>query len=72
MNVLLTRGKEQNSMLSVASAVKSKRAELGKEKVILIDNGDLYQGTPVSQVQLFDYAGGIQMLRSPWQSAIAR
>lgn len=71
MNVL-TGGKEQNSMLSVASAVKSTREEFGKKNVILIDNGDLFQVTPVSQVQLFDYARGIQMLRLPWQFTLAR
>ena len=40
----------KNTMLNVSTAVASVRAE--KENVILIDNGDTYQGTPVSSYQL--------------------
>lgn len=42
--------KTTNSMLNVATAVAGIRAE--KENVILLDNGDTYQGTPVSSYQL--------------------
>ena len=34
------------------------RQEFGEENVLLVDNGDLFQGTPVSQVQLLEYAAG--------------
>ena len=47
---VLNDTKTTNSMLNVATAVKGVRA--GKENVILIDNGDTYQGTPVSSYQL--------------------
>ncbi len=40
-----------NSLLKVSTAVKSIREEYG-DNVILIDNGDLYQGTPVSTYQI--------------------
>ena len=43
---LLTGGSVSNSMLNVATAVAQIRSE--KSNVILIDNGDTYQGTPVS------------------------
>ena len=39
-----------NSMLNVATAVAGIRAE--HENVILLDNGDTYQGTPISSYQL--------------------
>lgn len=41
-----------NSMLKVATVVKQERDKFGKDKIILIDNGDLLQGTLVSQFAL--------------------
>lgn len=38
-----------NSMLKAATVVKQERDKFGKDKIILIDNGDLLQGTLVSQ-----------------------
>ena len=49
---LLTDAPETNNMLAVSSAVRQFREAYGEERVILIDNGDLFQGTPVSEVQL--------------------
>lgn len=53
---LLTGGNASDTMLNVATAVASVRTE--KENVILIDNGDTYQGTPVSSYQLSQQAAG--------------
>ena len=55
---LLTLSAVKNNMLRVSTAVNRIRAEFGPENVLLIDNGDLFQGTPVSQVQLFRYFAG--------------
>lgn len=55
---VLTGGAVKNNMLRVSTAVKEIREEYGAENVLLVDNGDLFQGTPVSQVQLMDYASG--------------
>ena len=49
---------EKHSMLRVSTAVKKTREMYGEENVILIDNGDLFQGTPVSQTQLMEYSSG--------------
>lgn len=54
---LLTDQPEKSSMLSVATAAARTREEFGKDNVILIDNGDLYQGTPFSQLSLSEYSG---------------
>ena len=54
---LLTGGSVGNSMLNVATAVEQIRSE--KSNVILIDNGDTYQGTPVSSYQLSRQAAGL-------------
>ena len=54
---LLTDQPEKNSMLSVATAAAKTREEFGEDNVILIDNGDLYQGTPFSQLSLTEYTG---------------
>lgn len=40
-----------NSMLRVATAVKAARAKYG-DNVIVIDNGDLFQGTPISSYNI--------------------
>ncbi len=55
---LLTDARLTSNILHASTAVKQFRAEFGEENVLLIDNGDLYQGNPVSQVQLMDYAAG--------------
>ncbi len=55
---VLTGSAERNNMLRAASAVKHFRGVYGADNVLVIDNGDLYQGTPVSQVQLSDRAAG--------------
>ena len=55
---ILTDGAQDHNMLRVSSAVNEARTEFGKENVILIDNGDLFQGTPESQIQLFQFGSG--------------
>lgn len=55
---LLTEKPEPNNMLRVSTAVQKIREEYGEENVLLIDNGDTFQGTPVSQIQLLNYAKG--------------
>ncbi len=49
---LLTGGKVPHNMLRVSTAVKQIRDAYGPEHVLLIDNGDLFQGTPVSEDHL--------------------
>ncbi len=49
---LLTDEKVANNMLGVSTAVRQIREAYGKEQVILIDNGDLFQGTPISEMQI--------------------
>ena len=49
---VLTDEETRPTMLRVSTAVDQYRAEYGPENVLLIDNGDLFQGTPVSEVQL--------------------
>ena len=48
---VLTEANENNNMLRVSTAVQEYRDNYG-ENLLVIDNGDLYQGTPVSVVQL--------------------
>ena len=55
---ILTGYDENNNMLRVSTAVSEIRDAFGPENVILIDNGDLFQGTPISQIQLSRYAAG--------------
>ena len=55
---LLRGTEEKNNMLRVSSAVRQIREAFGKDNVLLLDNGDLFQGTPVSQVQLSRKAAG--------------
>ena len=52
-----------NSMLNVATAVKEIRASY--DNVILLDNGDTYQGTPVSSYQLSLQKQGLTELPNP-------
>ena len=56
---ILTDGTEGSHMLKVKTAVSEIRAAYGAENVLLLDNGDLYQGTPVSSVQLNRYSQGL-------------
>ena len=64
---ILTDGIEYNSLLSIKTAANEVRAELGAENVLLIDNGDLYQGNPVSTVQLSKITSG----ESDWPAVMA-
>ena len=56
---VLTGGAEKHNMLRVSTAVKEIRAAFGEENVLLIDNGDLYQGTQVSEYQLLQRHMGL-------------
>ncbi len=47
-----------NSMLNVATAVAQMRETYG-ESMVLLDNGDTYQGTPVSTLQISNYTQGL-------------
>ncbi len=49
---VLTGAAEKNNILRISTAVNKIREKYGKEHVFLIDNGDLYQGTQVSEYQL--------------------
>ncbi|MBQ9291561.1 MAG: metallophosphoesterase [Clostridia bacterium] len=49
---VLTGSAEKNNLLRISTAVNEIREKYGKEQVLLIDNGDLYQGTQVSEYQL--------------------
>ena len=51
---LLTGDKVPQNMLRVSTAVQQIRDAYGPEHVILIDNGDLFQGTVISEVHLLD------------------
>lgn len=66
---LLTGGSVSNSMLNVATAVAKIRSE--KSNVILIDNGDTYQGTPVSSYQLSRQAAGLTEDPNPMALSMA-
>ena len=55
---VLTDGTESNNMLRVSTAVKQIRETYGADNVITVDNGDLYQGTPVSSYQISLYDKG--------------
>ena len=55
---ILTDSDQPHNMLRVSTAVTQTRDEYGSNNVILIDNGDLFQGTPVSQTQLYQYGSG--------------
>ena len=69
---LLTLSAENNNMLRVSTAVNRIRSEFGPENVLLIDNGDLFQGTPVSQVQLLQYFAGSSNLPPAMALCLAR
>ena len=55
---LLTDLPEPHNMLRVSTAVNTMRDEYGKENVIVIDNGDLFEGDAVSELPLLKYANG--------------
>lgn len=55
---VLTDAAEKNNMLHVSTAARQFREKYGAENVLLIDNGDLFQGTAVSEIQLLDYISG--------------
>ena len=52
-----------NTMLHVSTAVKEVRSQY--DNVILIDNGDLYQGTPISSYQIQMQTQGLTDLKNP-------
>ncbi len=52
---LLNDTSVNNSLLNVSTAVNDYRETYGEENVILLDAGDLYQGTPVSTYQISLY-----------------
>ena len=49
---ILTETEVKQNMLRVSTAVQEIRKQYRNENVILIDNGDLFQGTPVSETHL--------------------
>lgn len=49
---LVTDAPVKANMLRVSEAVRQVRDEYGKENVIVLDNGDAFQGTMISQLQL--------------------
>ncbi len=66
-NILNDTG-ASNTMLHVSTAVEAIRAQ--KENVILIENGDTYQGTPVSSYQLSLQKQGLTELPNPMALAM--
>ena len=66
---VLTGSSESATMLAVATAAAKVRAE--KENVLLIDNGDIYQGTQVSGYQLAQQAAGATTDPNPMALSLA-
>ena len=66
---LLNDTNVNDSLLNVATAVKEIRAEFG-ENTILIDNGDLYQGTPVASYHISQYSMGLTDSMNPMTLAL--
>ena len=58
-----------NSMLNVATAVAKMRETYG-DNVVLVDNGDTYQGTPVSTLQISQYTQGVTTDPNPMAVAM--
>ncbi len=58
-----------NSMLNVSTAVNTIRNTYG-ESIVLIDNGDTYQGTPVSTLQISNYTQGLTTDPNPMALAM--
>ena len=55
---LVTNKADTRNMLKVKSAVDQTKASYGADRVLVIDNGDLYCGTPVSESQLEQFVQG--------------
>ncbi|MBQ1439732.1 MAG: bifunctional metallophosphatase/5'-nucleotidase [Solobacterium sp.] len=55
---LLTDLPEPHNMLRVSTAVNTMRDEYGKENVIVLDNGDLFEGEAISELHLDQYEAG--------------
>ena len=55
---VLTDTPETDNMLRVSTAVNTIRDEYGNGNVIVIDNGDAFQGEAISELQLLDYGDG--------------
>ena len=53
---ILTNADVKQNMLRVSTAVQEIRQMYGDGRVVLIDNGDTFQGTPVSEVHLIHAA----------------
>ncbi len=60
-----------NSLLNASTAVSKYREEYGKDNVILLDNGDLYQGTPISSYNISQYTQGKTTEINPLARALA-
>ena len=58
-----------NSMLNVSTAVNTYRQTYG-DSIVLIDNGDTYQGTPVSTLQISNYTQGLTTNPNPMAIAM--
>ena len=58
-----------NSMLNVSTAVNTYRQTYG-DSIVLIDNGDTYQGTPVSTLQISNYTQGLTTDPNPMALAM--
>ena len=58
-----------NSMLNVATGVAQYRETYG-DNLIVIDNGDTYQGTPVSTLQISEYTQGLTTDPNPMALAM--
>ncbi|MCD8010822.1 MAG: 5'-nucleotidase C-terminal domain-containing protein, partial [Lachnospiraceae bacterium] len=63
---LLNDTSVNNSLLNVSTAVSEYRDEYGEENVILLDAGDLYQGTPVSTYQISLYTQYLNGVTTNW------
>lgn len=59
---LLTDASVANTMLRVSTAVSQFRQAYGDQNVLLIDNGDLFQGTQISEMQLADFGDGVSSM----------
>lgn len=69
---LVTDTPETHNMLRVSTAVNTMRDEYGKENVIVIDNGDIFEGEAISELQMFNYAKGSSDLTPVMAVCLAR
>ena len=67
---LLNDTNVNNSLLNVATAVSAARESYGEENVMVLDNGDLYQGTPVSSYNINLYTQGLTTMMNPMALAL--